>query len=39
MAARLRFLKLVNRESALLKHMFNMAERWGMNHGANPVRW
>ena len=29
----------VNRETALLKHMFNMAERWGMHHGANPVRW
>jgi integrase len=28
----------VNRETALLKHMFNMAERWGMHHGANPVR-
>lgn len=29
----------VNRETALLKHMFNMAERWEMYHGANPVRW
>jgi integrase len=29
----------VNRETALLKHMFNMAERWGLYHGANPVRW
>ncbi len=28
----------VNRECALLKHMFNMAERWGMHHGTNPVR-
>ena len=28
----------VNREAALLKHMFNMAERGGMHHGANPVR-
>jgi integrase len=28
----------VNRETALLKHMFNMAERWGMHHGRNPVR-
>ena len=27
-----------NREMALLKHMFNMAERWGMHHGRNPVR-
>jgi len=27
-----------NREMALLKHMFNMAERWGQHHGANPVR-
>jgi integrase len=23
---------------ALLKHMFNMAERWGQNQGTNPVR-
>jgi integrase len=28
----------VNRETALLKHMFNMAERWGMYHARNPVR-
>src|ERR1017187_10530952 len=28
----------VNRECALLKHMFNMAERWGMHRGTNPVR-
>jgi integrase len=28
----------VNRELALLKHMFNMAERWEMHHGTNPVR-
>lgn len=28
----------VNRECALLKHMFNMAERWGMYRGTNPVR-
>jgi integrase len=28
-----------NREMALLKHMFNMAERWGLNHGTNPVRF
>ncbi len=28
----------VNREVALLKHMFNMAERWGFHHGKNPVR-
>jgi len=28
----------VNRETALLKHMFNMAERWDMYHGSNPVR-
>ena len=27
-----------NRETALLKHMFNMAERWGEYQGANPVR-
>ena len=27
-----------NREMALLKHMFNMAERWGQHQGANPVR-
>ncbi|HXJ95763.1 MAG TPA: site-specific integrase [Terriglobia bacterium] len=28
----------VNREVALLKHMFNMAERWGQHQGTNPVR-
>jgi integrase len=28
----------VNRETALLKHMFNMAERWEMHRGRNPVR-
>jgi integrase len=28
----------VNRELALLKHMFNVAERWGMRQGTNPVR-
>jgi hypothetical protein len=28
----------VNREVALLKHMFNLAERWGAFRGANPVR-
>jgi hypothetical protein len=27
-----------NREMALLKHMFNMAERWGQYQGKNPVR-
>src|SRR5271166_6531227 len=27
-----------NREMALLKHMFNMAERWGLHQGSNPVR-
>ena len=27
-----------NREIALLKHMFNIAERWGQHQGANPVR-
>ncbi len=27
-----------NREMALLKHMFNMAERWGQHQGTNPVR-
>ncbi len=26
----------VNRETALLKHMFNMAERWGLYQGTNP---
>jgi integrase len=29
----------VNRETALLKHMLNMAERWGLYRGPNPVRW
>src|SRR5262245_26229245 len=28
----------VNREVALLKHMFNLAERWGAFRGINPVR-
>ena len=28
-----------NREMALLKHMFNMAERWGEHQGSNPVRF
>ena len=28
-----------NREMALLKHMFNVAERWGQHHGTNPVRF
>jgi integrase len=28
-----------NREMALLKHMFNMAERWGQHRGKNPVRF
>jgi integrase len=28
----------VNRELALLKHMFNVAERWDLHHGRNPVR-
>ncbi len=28
----------VNRETALLKHMFNMAEKWNMYRGVNPVR-
>ena len=28
----------VNRELALLKHMFNMAERWGFHRVSNPVR-
>jgi integrase len=28
----------VNRELALLKHMFNVAERWSLHQGANPVR-
>ena len=28
----------VNRETALLKHMLNMGERWSMYRGPNPVR-
>jgi len=28
----------VNREIALLKHMFNLAEGWDLFHGRNPVR-
>ncbi len=28
----------VNREIALLKHMYNLAEAWGLFHGRNPVR-
>jgi integrase len=28
----------VNREIALLKHMFNLAEQWGFYRGRNPVR-
>lgn len=28
----------VNRELALLKHMFNMSERWSLYRGTNPVR-
>jgi len=28
----------VNREVALLKHMFNVAERWDLYHGRNPVK-
>src|SRR5262249_33793835 len=28
----------VNRELALLKHMFNLAETWGLFHGTNPMR-
>ena len=28
----------VNRELALLKHMFNLAERWQLHQGTNPVR-
>lgn len=28
----------INREIALLKHLFNMAERWGFYRGRNPVR-
>src|ERR1022692_1679468 len=27
-----------NQEMALLKHMFNMAERWELYQGRNPVR-
>jgi len=26
-------------EMALLKHMFNVAERWQLYQGTNPVRW
>jgi integrase len=29
----------VNRETALLKHMLNLAERWELRHGSNPVRF
>ncbi len=29
----------VNRETALLKHMFNLAERWELRQGPNPVRF
>jgi integrase len=28
----------VNREIALLKHLFNLAEHWGFHRGRNPVR-
>ena len=28
----------VNREIALLKHLFNVAEDWGMHRGRNPVK-
>ena len=28
----------VNREIALLKHLFNMAEKWGLYRGRNPVK-
>ena len=28
----------VNREVALLKHMYNLAEAWGLFHGRNPVK-
>lgn len=28
----------VNREIALLKHMFNLAEQWGIFRGRNPVK-
>jgi integrase len=29
----------VNRELALLKHMLNLSERWGLHQGPNPVRF
>lgn len=29
----------VNRETALLKHMLNLAERWELKQGSNPVRF
>src|SRR5262249_5135764 len=29
----------VNRECALLKHMFNMAEKWDMHQGKNPFKF
>jgi integrase len=29
----------VNRETALLKHMFNLADRWELTTGRNPVRY
>jgi integrase len=29
----------VNRELALLKHIFNLSERWGLRQGPNPVRF
>lgn len=29
----------VNRETALLKHMLNLAERWELRQGSNPVRF
>ncbi len=37
---RIRFVSpaTVNREIAMLKHMFNMAEQWGLYRGRNPVR-
>ena len=28
----------VNREIALLKHMFNLAEQWGLFRGRNPMK-
>ncbi len=31
-------LATVNRELALLKHMFNMAEQWGFCRARNPVK-